>query len=44
MTPEISIVIPAFEEEARIGDTIRQILSFVGDIAMAAELIVVDDG
>ena len=44
MTPEISIVIPAFEEEARIGDSIRQILSFVGDNAIAAELIVVDDG
>lgn len=44
MTPDISIVIPAFEEEARIGDSIKQILSFVGDNAIAAELIVVDDG
>ena len=44
MTPEISIVIPAFDEEARIGDSIRRILSFVGDNSIAAELIVVDDG
>lgn len=44
MTPEISIVIPAFEEEARIGESISQILSFLGDNEIAAELIVVDDG
>lgn len=44
MTPEISIVIPAFEEEARVGDSIEKILAFVRDNSIDAELIVVDDG
>ena len=44
MTPQISIIIPAFEEEARVGDSIRKVLEFVSDEGMAAELIVVDDG
>ena len=44
MTPQISIIIPAFEEEARVGDSIRKVLGFVSDGGMAAELIVVDDG
>jgi len=44
MTPQISIIIPAFEEEARVGDSIRKVLGFVSDGGIAAELIVVDDG
>jgi len=44
MTPEISIIIPAFEEEARVGDSIRKVLGFVSDGGIAAELIVIDDG
>jgi dolichyl-phosphate beta-glucosyltransferase len=44
MTPEISIVIPAYEEEARVGDSITRILSYIRDSSMRAELIVVDDG
>lgn len=44
MKPEISIVIPAFEEEARVGDSIATILSHLSDRGVAAELIVVDDG
>ena len=44
MTPEISIVIPAFEEEARVGDSITRILSFVREASVEAELILVDDG
>ena len=44
MTPEISIVIPAYEEEARLGDSIRSILAFLRASGAAAELIVVDDG
>ncbi|HKP70218.1 MAG TPA: dolichyl-phosphate beta-glucosyltransferase [Pyrinomonadaceae bacterium] len=44
MKPEISIVIPAFEEEARVGDSIKKILSYVSNRGLAAELIVVDDG
>jgi len=44
MTPEISIVIPAFEEEARVGTSIDRILSYLRDVSVGAELIVVDDG
>src|SRR5215207_9107659 len=44
MAPDISIVIPAFDEEARVGDSIAKILSFLNDRALKAELIVVDDG
>jgi dolichyl-phosphate beta-glucosyltransferase len=44
MPPEISIVIPAFEEESRLGDTIAKIVAYVGERKIDAELIVVDDG
>ena len=44
MRPEISIVIPAFEEAERVGDSIRRILSFLQERSPASELIVVDDG
>src|SRR5688572_4062055 len=44
MKPEISIVIPAFGEEERIGDSIGKILSYLMDQRANAELIVVDDG
>ncbi|PYT01825.1 MAG: glycosyl transferase [Acidobacteria bacterium] len=44
MPSEISIVIPAFEEEARVGDSIEKILSFLQKNSINAELIVVDDG
>jgi dolichyl-phosphate beta-glucosyltransferase len=44
MTPSISIVIPAYEEEARVGDTIGRILSYASEGPLPAELIVVDDG
>ena len=44
MAPQVSIIIPAFEEEARLGDSVRHILSFVRETSMSAELIVVDDG
>jgi dolichyl-phosphate beta-glucosyltransferase len=44
MAPEISIVIPAFEEETRLGDSIRRILEYLTAERISAELIVVDDG
>lgn len=44
MKRELSIVVPAYEEEERLGESIRKILSYVGDKGIAAELIVVDDG
>lgn len=44
MTPEISIVVPAFEEEARVGDSTKRIISYIRDSSIDAEVIVVDDG
>jgi dolichyl-phosphate beta-glucosyltransferase len=44
MIPAISIVIPAYEEEERLSDPLRQIFAFVESEKLAAEVIVVDDG
>jgi glycosyltransferase involved in cell wall biosynthesis len=44
MIPAISIIVPAYEEQARLGDSVRQILAYVEREKISAELIVVDDG
>ncbi|MBA2495332.1 MAG: glycosyltransferase family 2 protein [Acidobacteria bacterium] len=44
MKTTLSIVIPAFNEESRLGDSVRQILEYINKENLAAELIVVDDG
>jgi dolichyl-phosphate beta-glucosyltransferase len=44
MKPEVSIVVPAFDEEDRLGDSIRRILQYVRADQIDAELIIVDDG
>jgi dolichyl-phosphate beta-glucosyltransferase len=44
MKPSLSIVIPAFEEEARLGSTIDATISYVSQGQANTELIVVDDG
>lgn len=44
MKPAISIVIPAFEEQDRLGDSVREILRYIESNEMLAELIIVDDG
>lgn len=44
MIPAISIVIPAYEEQARLGDSVRKILAYIEREKLSAELIVVDDG
>lgn len=44
MSKELSIVIPAFNEESRISETLRQILDYIKKEKLSAELIVVDDG
>ena len=43
-TPDLSIVIPAYNEEFRIGPTIRDIVSYCRARARPFELILVDDG
>jgi glycosyltransferase involved in cell wall biosynthesis len=44
MLPPFSVVIPAFNEAERIGETIRLTLIYLADVAPEAELIVVNDG
>jgi glycosyltransferase involved in cell wall biosynthesis len=44
MTPSVSIIIPAFDEQNRLGDSVSEILSYVRANGLDAELIVVDDG
>jgi glycosyltransferase involved in cell wall biosynthesis len=42
--PVLSIVVPAFNEAARIGNSIREIDAFMRQSSVSCELIVVDDG
>jgi glycosyltransferase involved in cell wall biosynthesis len=44
MTFSLSIVIPAYNEEGRIGRSLDDILAFLSSSDYAAEVIVVDDG
>jgi len=42
--PDVSVVIPAYNEEARIGPTLREAVEYFRERGSACELIVVDDG
>jgi len=44
MLPSFSIVIPCFNEEARIGETLRRAIDYLSLNAPTSELIVVNDG
>src|ERR1700746_2664421 len=44
MLPPFSVVIPAFNEADRIGETIQKTLAYLADVSPEAELIVVNDG
>lgn len=44
MLAPFSVVIPAFNEASRIGDTLRLTLDYLRDVAPQSELIVVNDG
>ena len=44
MKPDISIVIPAYNESERLGDPLKTILEFVSTAGLNVEVIVVDDG
>ena len=43
-TPDLSIVIPAYNEESRIEPTVREIVAYCRQRGGAFELILVDDG
>lgn len=40
----LSIIVPAYNEEARLGASLRKILAYMGEQTPSAELVVVDDG
>ena len=44
MTPEVSIVIPAFNEALRLPGTLDQVEKYLASARLTAEVIVVDDG
>lgn len=44
MTVELSIVIPAFNEEARLGPTLERLAAFLATAGRRWEILVVDDG
>ena len=43
-TPQLSIVIPAYNESARIGQTLERVMACVERQGWDAEVLVVDDG
>src|SRR5262245_49345535 len=43
-SPKVSIVVPAFNEAIRIGDSIRKIEEFISRLPFKTEVLVVDDG
>nr|MDQ3747181.1 glycosyltransferase family 2 protein [Acidobacteriota bacterium] len=44
MSTSLSIIIPAYNESARIGKSLREILSYLAEQSGGGEVIVVDDG
>ena len=44
MKPSISIIIPAFDEQDRLGDSVGEILAYIKKESLDAEVIIVDDG
>ena len=42
--PELSLVIPAYNEEARLPDTLGRVLSWLAERRISSEILVVDDG
>src|SRR5437773_3290607 len=44
MTPELSVVVPAFNEAARLGPSLRAIVAYLKEQRQESEVIVVDDG
>jgi dolichyl-phosphate beta-glucosyltransferase len=44
MPPRLSIIVPAYNEAARLAATLRAILDYLNGTEESAELIVVDDG
>lgn len=44
MVPQLSVVVPAFNEAARLGPTLDRLAAFARELPGGAEVVVVDDG
>lgn len=44
MKPDLSIIVPAYNEESRLGDSVGKILAYLKREIRDGELIIVDDG
>src|SRR6266571_9501645 len=44
MPPTLSIIVPAYNESARIGPTLQKIIAYLNQQHEKSELLVVDDG
>lgn len=44
MGPELSVVIPAYNEDARLGPTLRRVVEYLEGSGRTFEVLVVDDG
>ena len=44
MPPRLSIVVPAYNEAARLGSSLQEIIRYLNDARESSEVIVVDDG
>src|SRR6188768_4006766 len=44
MAPQLSVVVPAFNEAARIGPTLDRLGEFARNLSGGVEVLVVDDG
>ena len=44
MSPSLSVIIPAYNEAARLGKTVRAVVDYLRQNSPGAEVIVVDDG
>jgi len=42
--PLVTLVIPAYNESARLGQSLRQILTYLNEQSFASEVVLVDDG
>lgn len=42
--PELSIIIPAFNEETRLADSLQKIAAYIQNFGRQTEILVVDDG
>ena len=44
MVPKLSLVIPAYNESARLGNSLKTVFTYLNQVDLGAEVIVVDDG